>query len=51
MSIASWKNSTTRVLASGCESFSTMDQLEGELRTELVALCRHYASCIDWHDP
>ena len=49
--VASWKNSTARVLAAGCSCFSTMDELEGELRRELVALCRHYASSIDWHDP
>ena len=45
VSVASWKNSTARVLASGCQCFSTMDQREGELRKELVALCKHYASC------
>ena len=51
VSVASWKNSTARVLASGCECFSTLDELEAELRTELLALCRHYASCIEWHEP
>ena len=51
MSVASWKNSTARVLASRCECFSTLDQLEAELRTELLDLCRHYASCIEWHEP